>query len=172
MDFTDIILKRRSIRKFTNQPVPDETIKELLEAAMAAPYAGREGTWQFVVITEREILDKVPSIHPYSRMILESPVAILVCADLSRNSFEPGIDYWIQNCSAAAQNILLAATGKGLGNVWLGIYPRKDRVEALRELLAIPEHVVPFALIPLGYPNEEKAPAKRYDEELVHYNKW
>lgn len=171
MDFTDIILKRRSIRKFTDQPVADETVKEILEAAMAAPYAGR-GTWQFVVINQREILDTVPSIHPYARMILQAPLAILVCSDLSQNVFEPGIDYWIQNCSAASQNILLAATAKGLGNVWLGIYPRKDRVEGLRKLLSIPEHVVPFALIPIGYPNEEKPPAKRYDENLVHYNKW
>lgn len=166
----DAIFKRRSIRKFTNQPIPNEVVKQLLEAAMAAPSAGNEQPWQFVVITEREILDKIPSIHPYSQMIKEAPLAILVCADMTLNKYD--VDYWIQDCSAATQNILLAATDKGLGTVWLGVYPRADRVEGLKKLFSLPEHVIPFALIPVGYPAEEKPPINRYKEDRVHYNKW
>lgn len=166
----DAILKRRSIRKFNNQPIPEEDIKQLLEAAMAAPSAGNEQPWHFIVITERGILDKVPTIHPYSNMIKEAPLAILVCADMTLNKYD--VDYWVQDCSAATQNILLAATAKGLGTVWLGVYPRKERVEGLSKLFSLPEHIIPFALIPVGYPAEEKPPINRYKEERVHYNKW
>lgn len=166
----ETIFKRRSIRKFTNQPIPDEVVKQLLEAAMAAPSAGNEQPWQFVVITEREILDKIPSIHPYSQMIKEAPLAILVCADKSLNKYD--VDYWVQDCSAASQNILLAATANGLGTVWLGVYPRKERVEGLKDLFSLPEDIIPFALIPVGYPAEVKSPINRYKEDRVHYNKW
>lgn len=166
----EAILKRRSIRKFTNQSISDEIIKQLLEAGMAAPSAGNEQPWQFVVITEREILDKIPSIHPYSQMIKQAPLAILVCADKTLNKYD--VDYWIQDCSAATQNILLAATDKGLGTVWLGVYPRHDRVEALRKLFSMPDHIIPFALIPVGYAAEEKPSISRYKEDRVHYNKW
>ncbi len=166
----EIILKRRSIRKFTNQPISDEIVKQLLEAGMAAPSAGNEQPWQFVVITQREILDKIPAIHQYSQMLKQAPLAILVCADMSLNKYD--IDYWIQDCAAATQNILLAATHKGLGSVWLGVYPRHERVEGLRQLFSIPEYVIPFALIALGYPDEEKPPINRYKEDRVHYNKW
>lgn len=166
----DAILKRRSIRKYTNQPVPEEVVIQLLEAAMAAPSAGNEQPWQFIVITEREILDKIPSIHPYSHMIKEAPLAILVCADMTLNKYD--VDYWIQDCSAATQNILLAAAANGLGTVWLGVYPRKERVEGLSKLFSLPEHIIPFSLIPVGYPGEEKPAISRYKEDRVHYNKW
>jgi nitroreductase len=169
MDAMDAILSRRSIRKYTKQPVSDETIKELLEAAMSAPSAGNEQPWHFVVINEREILDEIPKFHPYSRMLGHAPVAILVCGDKQLEKYE---GYWVQDCSAATQNILLAVQAKGLGAVWLGVYPIEDRVVGLRRLLNIPEHVTPFSLISIGYPAEQKPRSDRYDASRAHHNRW
>ena len=169
MDAMEAILSRRSIRKYTAEPVPEPQIKELLEAAMSAPSAANQQDWQFVVINERQILDEVPKLHPYSQMLREAPLAILVCGD---EHLETNKGYWIQDCSAATQNLLIAAHAIGLGAVWLGIYPREDRVAALRELLGIPEHVIPLSLISIGYPAEQKPRADRFDASRVHYNRW
>lgn len=165
----DIILSRRSIRQYTSQPVSDELIKEILKAAMAAPSAGNEQPWHFIVIKERAILDEIPKFHQYAQMVKKASVAVLVCGD-------PGLErykgYWVQDCSAATENMLLAAHAKGLGAVWCGVYPTEERVIAFRRLLGIPEEIIPFSLVPLGYPAEKKEPANRYNEERVHYNKW
>ena len=169
MDAMDAILSRRSIRKYTEQPVSDEIVKELLEAAMSAPSAGNEQPWHFVVIKEREILDEIPAFHPYSQMLRHAPVAILVCGDETLEKYQ---GYWVQDCSAATQNILLAAQAKGLGAVWLGVYPIEDRVANLRKLLGIPEHVIPFSLISIGYPAEQKPRSARYDDSRIHHNQW
>ena len=169
MEAMEAILSRRSIRKYTEQPVTDEVIKELLEAAMSAPSAGNEQAWQFVVIKDRGILDQIPKYHPYSRMVKQASVVILVCGDLKSEKHK---GYWVQDCSAATENLLIAVEAKGLGAVWLGVYPREDRVNGLRELLGLPEHVVPLSLIPIGYKGEEKPPANRYDPSRVHRDRW
>lgn len=169
MDAMDAILSRRSIRKYTAQPVSDEVIQELLEAAMSAPSAGNEQPWHFIVITERQILNEIPKFHPYSQMLRDAPVAILVCGDERLQKYE---GYWVQDCSAATENILIAAQAKGLGAVWLGVYPVKGRVIGLRNLLDIPEHVTPFALISIGYPAEQKPRSNRYDASRVRHNRW
>jgi len=163
------ILSRRSIRRYTSKEIPEELIKDLLKAAMSAPSAGNQQPWQFVVINDRTILDEIPKFHPYAQMLTQAPVAILVCGDLKRETHR---GYWIQDCSAATQNILLAAHAKGLGAVWLGIYPREERVKGMRKLLNIPEQVIPFSLISIGYPAEQKPPSNRYDESRIHYNTW
>jgi len=163
------ILNRRSIRKYTDQPVPERLLIELLEAAMCAPSAGNEQPWQFVVIDQRGILDEIPKFHPYAAMVAEAPVAILVCGDLDKDLHR---GYWVQDCAAATENILIAVQDKGIGAVWVGVYPREDRVQAMRALLGIPDSVVPFALISLGYPAEEKPPANRFDAGRIHYNGW
>jgi nitroreductase len=165
----DAILTRRSIRHYTAQPVAEELITGFLKAAMAAPSAGNEQPWEFVVLTERTILDRIPSFHPYAAMLKEAPAAILVCGDLAREKHE---GYWVQDCSAATENILIAVKEKGLGAVWLGIYPREERVRGLRQLLSIPETIVPFALVAIGYPAEKKEPADRFDASRLHYNSW
>jgi len=121
------------------------------------------------VIKARQILDEIPKIHPYSIMLRDAPVAILVCGDLQRQR-APG--FWVQDCSAATQNILIAVQAKGLGAVWLGIYPREDRVREFQKLLGIPDHVIPFSLVSIGYPAEQKPPANRYDESRIHYDRW
>ena len=163
------ILSRRSIRKYTDQPVSEQVVKELLEAAMSAPSAGNQQSWHFIVINDRQVLDEIPKVHPHSLMLKEAQVAILVCGDLQ---LEKHKGFWVQDCSAATENILIAVQAKGLGAVWLGVYPREERVTGLRKLLSIPDHVIPLSLIPIGYPAEEKQPASRFDTERIHYNKW
>ena len=169
MDAMDAILSRRSIRKYTTKPVPDQLVKEVLEAAMSAPSAGNEQPWHFIVITDRQILDEIPKYHPYSHMVREAPVAILVCCDLQLDKHD---GFWVQDCAAATENLLIAVQAQGLGGVWLGVYPREQRITGLRKLLAIPEHVIPFSLIPIGYPAEDKPRADRYNTARVHHNRW
>ncbi len=169
METLQAIKTRRSIRKFLDRPVSREMVRDLLEAAMFAPSAGNEQPWQFIVLDEREFLDEVPKICATASMCRQSPLAILVCGD---SSLEKYPKFWIQDCSAAIENLLLAAHAQGLGAVWVGIYPLNDRVEAFRRLLGLPEEITPFGLVALGYPNESPATPKRYREERVHYNSW
>lgn len=169
MDAMEAILSRRSIRRYTSEPVPDNLIKELLDAAMSAPSAGNEQPWHYIVITDRAILDEIPKYHPYSNMVREAPLAILVCCDLHLDRHD---GLWVQDCSAATENLLIAVQAKGLGAVWLGVYPREERVTGLRKLFGVPEHVIPFALIPIGYPGEHKPRANRYETSRVHHNRW
>ena len=169
MDAMDAILSRRSIRRYTRQSVSDETIKELLEAAMSAPSAGNEQPWHFVVIRERQILNEIPKYHPYSQMLKDAPLAIMVCGDEQLQKYQ---GYWVQDCSAATENLLIAVQAKGMGAVWLGVYPIEDRVAALRELLGIPDNVIPFSLISIGYPAEQKPRSDRYDDSRIHHNQW
>jgi nitroreductase len=169
MDAMEAILSRRSIRKYTAQPVPDEVVTGLLKAAMSAPSASNQQSWQFVVINDRHTLDEIPNIHSHSKMLKEAAVAILVCGD---QRLEKSKGFWVQDCSAATQNLLIAAQAKGLGAVWLGIYPRQKRVAEFQKKFGLPEGVVPLALVSIGYPAEEKPPSNRYDPARVHYNRW
>ncbi len=170
MDAMQALFSRRSIRKFTSGTVPDDTLREILEAAMSAPSAGNQQPWHFVVINARRILDEIPSFHPHSQMLKQAPLAVLVCGD---PSLEKHAGYWVQDCAAATENLLVAIHAKALGGVWLGIYPREDRVSALRGLLGIPMHVIPFSLIAVGPPAEQKLPRPdRYNEARVHRNRW
>ena len=169
MDAMEAILTRRSIRAYTDQPVPEELIDELLKAAMAAPSAGNQQPWHFVVIDDRATLDAIPEYHAYSAMLKQAPLAVVVCSDGGRE----GLDvYWPQDCSAATQNLLLAAHAAGLGAVWLGVYPEADRIARTRELLGVPETITPFCIVGIGYPDEQKGPADRYDASRVHRNRW
>lgn len=169
MDAMEAILTRRSIRTYTGEPIPDTALKSLLEAAMSAPSAGNQQPWQFVVIHDRAILDEIPVVHPYSQSVKMAPVAIVVCGDLKREVHK---DFWVQDCAAATQNLLIAVQSKGLGAVWLGVYPRQDRVLGMQKLLNLPDHVIPFSIIPVGYPAEVKLPASRFDGSRIHYNRW
>ena len=169
MDALEAILTRRSIRQYTTKPVPDEFVTDLLKAGMSAPSAGNQQPWHFMVINDRNILNAIPQFHPYSSMLKEASLAILVCGD-EKLEYHQG--YWIQDCSAATENILIAAHALGLGAVWLGIYPREERVSGMRNLLALPAHVMPLSLISIGYPAEQKPPADRFDRKKIHYNRW
>jgi nitroreductase len=169
MDAIDAILTRRSIRRYGDEPLPDLVIFELLRAGMAAPSAGNEQPWHFIIIKDRDVLDRMTQIHPYAQMLKEAPMAVLVCGDLM---LERHKGFWVQDCAAATQNILIAARAKELGAVWLGVYPREDRVNGLRRLLDIPDGIVPFALIALGYPAEDKRREDRYNVDRIHLERW
>ena len=161
------IFARRSIRKYMRKPVSEEDVKTMLEAAMAAPSASNRKPWHFIVVAERQILDNLAKAHPYGKMLLEAPLCIAVCGDKNISS-----QYWVQDCSAAAENLLLAATALGLGAVWLGVHPREERVNPIRKVLNIPENIVPLNLISIGYPAEKKEPRTQYDEKRVHLENW
>ncbi|MEO0109926.1 MAG: nitroreductase family protein [candidate division WOR-3 bacterium] len=169
MEAIECILTRRSIRKYKREPIPKEVIKELLTCAMAAPSARNEQPWHFIVITDRSLLDQIPKIHPYAQMVKEAPLAILVCGDLRLVNHE---GYLVQDCSAATQNLLLAAHAQGLGAVWLGVYPREERINPFRKLFSLPENIIPVSLVAIGYPAERKEREDRYQESRVHYNFW
>ncbi len=169
MDTLEAIHTRRSIRKYTDEPVLPETVKELLSAAMSAPSAVNAQTWVFIVIDDRKLLDEIPTYSPYAAMCRGAPLAILICGDITQEK-APG--FWVQDCSAATQNLLLAAHALGLGAVWTGIYPMEDRVEGFRKAFGLPEHVIPLAFVPIGYPAQQPGPQDRYTEEKAFHNRY
>ena len=163
------IFERRSIRKYSKLPISDDDIEKLLRAAMAAPSAGNQQPWEFIIIKDKKLLTDITKVHPYSQMLKEASVAIVVSADLDK---EKHVGYWVQDCSAATENILIEAQHLGLGSVWLGVYPREGRVKGLKELLNLPVRVMPLSIVSLGYSEEKKEPSDRYDKLRIHINKW
>lgn len=169
MELMEGLLTRRSIRKYQDTKVPAEYVDALLRAAMHAPSANNSQPWRFVVVDQRELLDKIPEFHPWSKMLLQAPLAIVVCALVPEGK---KFEMWVQDCAAATQNILLAALDLGLGGVWLGVHPREERVNGIRQLLRLPADIFPFSIIALGYPAETPTPVDRFDPLKVHYNHW
>lgn len=167
MELKDAIFGRRSIRKFLDRSVPEEMVRDILDAAMAAPSAGNAQPWQFVVVDDRELLDSLTDIHPYIKMVTQAPLGILVCGDLSLEKYQ---GYWVQDCAAAMQNMLLAIHSMGLGAVWTGIYPMEDRVQAFRERFNLPEHVIPLGFAPIGWPGQKSESKSRFKEDRIHKN--
>jgi nitroreductase len=165
----EYILTRRSIRRYTDQPVSEEVVTQLLKAAMAAPSAKNMQPWHFVVVRDRASLASIAAASPYAGMTKRAQVAIVICAD---SEIDPPWSWWVQDCSAATENVLLAANELGLGAVWLGFYPLEDRIEKVRTLLGLPDHIVPFSVIPLGYPAEQQPPADRFDPQRIHFDRW
>ncbi|MGD2177118.1 MAG: nitroreductase family protein [Anaerolineae bacterium] len=166
-DLIQTIFARRSIRRYNSEPVSEEGIQALLEAAMAAPSASNRKPWQFVVVTERETIDALADAHPHGKMLFEAPLCISICGDLTEME-----RYWVQDCSAATENLLLAAVALELGAVWLGVYPRDERVTAVRRVLGLPDHITPLNLISIGHPGEKKQARTQYDEARVHRERW
>jgi nitroreductase len=169
MDALEAIHTRRSIRQFQNKPVPDELVTKVLDAAMYAPSACNAQPWQFVLLTDRQILKQVPAINSHAAMAEHSPLSILVCGDTSLE-ISPG--FWVVDCAAAVQNLLLAAHAVGLGAVWTGVWPRQQRIDDLQRLLGLPSHVVPHSLIVLGYPAEQPKHEDRFRQDRVHRERW
>lgn len=169
MNTIDAILTRRSIRSFKPDSIDREQILTLLRAAMHAPSAIDEQPWRFVVVTDREKLQAIPTVHTHAGLVAGAPLAILVCGDMSRLKVD---GYWVQDCSCAAQNILLAAHAAGLGAVWVGVYPTTANVASLSRYFKLPETVLPFALIAIGHPAEECEPKDTFDSGLVHWDSW
>lgn len=149
--------------------MPKEMVLNFIKAGMNAPSAMDQQPWHFILIDDRKVLDNIPNVHPSSKMCRTAQAAILVCADMDLVKSQ---GYWIQDCAAATQNILLSIADKGLGGVWLGVYPRPDRVAGIRGLLDIPENIIPFSMIPIGYPDEDKLPKNIFKLDRVRYNNW
>ena len=169
MDAIEAILSRRSIRKYLPKLVTNESIQQILQTAMNAPSAGNARPWHFIVITDQALLRQIPRFHPYSNMLNHCPVAIAVCADLDLERYR---GFWVQDCSAAIENMLIASNAMGLGAVWLGIYPIEERVDKLKTLLKLPRNIIPLALVALGYPIENIKPINRFDPSRIHRNVW
>lgn len=169
MEIIEGILTRRSIRKYSDKKVTKEQIHELLKAGMYAPSARNQQPWHFIIIDDRQLLSKMMNIHPYAKMLGQAQWAILVCGD-EKQELSKG--YWVVDCSAATQNILLAAHGSGLGAVWLGLHPREERKNDIRKLFDLPGHIQPLSLISVGYPDEEKEQPERFKTERIHHNQW
>ena len=157
------ILTRRSIRSYTDQDVEPEKIEAILEAGMAAPSGKNGQPWDFIVLTRREILDEMAERLPYAKMLREARVAIAVCADQTKSP------YWYVDCSAAAENILLAAHALGLGAVWTATYPYRDRMDVVKELCGLPGSYDSLCVIPVGYPAREARPKDNFDAGKIHH---
>ncbi len=169
MDTLEAIHGRRSVRRYQDKPVPEELVRKLLAAGMSAPSARDAQEWQFVVIDDKAMLTEIGEINPNAKMAQHAPMAILVCADLS---LEKSVGYWVVDCAATVENILLAAHALGLGAVWTGVYPRQERMDGLKKLVGLPEKVMAHSLIVVGYPAEQPSPQDRYRSDRVHRNHW
>lgn len=166
-EIVDILFSRRSIRQFTEQPVDHETLVLLLKAAMAAPTACNSQPWEFIVVTEPQVLQTIRSSFLFARY--NAPAAIVVCGNVGIANNSAAREHWVQDCSAATENILIAAAGMGLGAVWIGVYPYPSKIKPLAEALGIPEHVVPLSMVMIGHPAETKEPRTQYDEHRVYW---
>jgi len=166
-DFVELMYKRRSIRKFTETPVSRDLLVELLKAGMAGPSAVNAQPWEFVVVTQPEILKKFRHALMFARY--NYTAVICVCGSPRVQKNKSGDRFWVQDCAAATENILLAATALGLGSVWMAVYPETLIVRQVRNILNLPEDVTPLNIIGLGYPAEEKEARTQYEERRVHW---
>jgi len=168
----EIIHKRTSVRDYTERKVTRDQLETLVRAGMAAPTAMNKQPWLFVAIDDKEVLNSLGAVLPYGKMLLKSTAAIVVCGDMNKVLDGHGKEMWIQDCSAASENILLAATDLGLGAVWTGVYPAEDRVSAVKKVLNLPANLIPLNVIPVGYPAGDTTPKDKWKAENLHWNKW
>jgi nitroreductase len=164
------IFQRKSVREYTGKPAGREQLVDLVKAGMAAPTARNRQPWQFVVVVEKEPLAKLAAGLPYAKMLASAGAAIVVCGDLDIARAGETEDLWMQDCSAATQNILLAAESMGLGAVWTAAYPYEDRMKAVVDVLNLPQHIVPLNVIPVGYPVGNEKPKDKWKPERLHWN--
>lgn len=169
MDTLEALLTRRSVRHFTTQPVSEDALTTILQAAMHAPSACNQQPWHFIAVDQRSQLDAIVAVHPYAKMLAQAPLAVVVCADVSLETC-PG--NWVIDCSAAMENLLLAAHALGLGGVWVGIHPVEERVNAMRDVLKLPKFIMPLCLAAIGYRAEPLPQVDRFKSERIHRNLW
>ncbi len=169
MELYEGIISRRSVRKFRNKEISQDIIDALLKAAMYAPSGKDQRPWEFVVIRDKETLQEISERQPNAHMTAHADLGILVCAAMSREQ-SPG--NWPLDCAATTQNILLAAHSKGLGSCWCGVYPKEDRMAVYKEICELPDGVIPFSFVVLGYPVDEPKVAGRFESERIHLEKW
>lgn len=162
------IFERVSVRQYAQEPVPDEMVTRLLKAAMAAPSARNAQPWEFIVVKDRQMLKKMSVVSDYTHMLEYAGAGFVVLGDLRISEKE----YILQDCSAAVENLLLEAESLGLGGCWLGVCPRQSRMETVRELFELPEHILPVCLVSVGFPEKKPAPKEKFDERKVHYERY
>lgn len=165
------IFSRRSMREYKEGEISEDMLKDLLAAGMAAPSARAQDPWHFIVIRNRDTLNRIADGLPYGQMLRQAGAAIVVCGDLAQ-AHDQQESYLLQDCSAAIENILLAANKLGLGAVWLGVHPRAERVAHLREVFPLPESIIPVSVLSLGWPAQTLSPRTRYQETAVHWEQW
>ena len=164
------IHNRTSIRDYSEKEVPAQLVEELLKAAMAAPSSRNMQPWEFYVVTERESLDRLAEGLPFAKMLARAPLAIVVAGNTQvGNPNQEQVYNWVMDCSAATQNLLLAAHAVGLGAVWTGVWPYESRIDVVRKTLDLPEHIIPLNVVPVGYPNGKHEPKVKWDETKVHW---
>lgn len=166
----DNIATRTSIRDYEARPVEKEKIEKMLRAAMAAPTAMNKQPWHFVVVDQRNVLDALAGANPYAKMLKKAPLAIVVCGNTDKMIEGGGRDFWIQDASAATENLLLAAHAMGLGAVWTGAYPSEERCISIIKVLSLSDNLVPLNMIVVGYPAEQPQPKQKFKEENISYN--
>ena len=166
------IMTRVSVREFTGEKISDAQIDTLLRAAMAAPSAINKQPWAFIVVNDEAVLAKLGEALPYSRCSNHPAVAIIPCGDLTKAIPGEMANFWINDVSAATENLLLAAHAMGLGAVWTGLHPDMNRAKMVQEMLGLPEHIIPLCVVPVGVPAEHPAVKDKYNAENIHYNKW
>ena len=171
-DLIQIIMTRTSIRAFQDKPVSDETVEQLLKAAMAAPSAKNSQPWAFVVIRDRALLEKLGDSLPNAKMTATAPVALVICGVLDKALPGEAREYWIQDAAAATENFLLAVHALGLGAVWTGVHPISERIRILKDALHLPDGIEPFCLIPFGYPAVPASVKDKWDPSIVHQDTW
>ena len=169
MEKLELFFERRSIRKYTDQRIDNETIEKIIKAAMYAPSAVNCQPWHFIVVESREMLERIMEIHPHAGMLSTASHAIIVCGD---ETLQHDDGYWVVDCGAATQNLLLAAHVLGVGSCWVGLHPREGRKASVSALMNLPGHVKPFALVALGYASGKKERPQRFHREKVHLNQW
>ncbi|MDR0595300.1 MAG: nitroreductase family protein [Puniceicoccales bacterium] len=165
----DTILKRHSVRNYSAKSIDDATIEKILHAGMSAPSAMGSKPWHFIVISDRDVMNAVTKIHPYAQMLLQAQRAILVCGDEDAEILP---EFFQQNCAAATENILIAATSFGLGSVWVGLYPNEQYRQDFKKLFNLPNSIEPFALVPIGFSDQTLQLLNRFDSSRVHSNEW
>ncbi len=170
MDAIETIYKRRSIRNYLDKKIDEDTIITLLEAASAAPTAANCQPWEFIVIDDNGKLSILKDKFNFARY--NAPVAIVVCGNMELAFKGPGKEMWVQDCSAAIENILIAATSIGLGSVWIGVYPIESNVKIAKKILNIPEHVIPLGIVYVGYPAEQKDARTRLNLKRVYWQEY
>lgn len=175
MDNSEIILGnisgRKSVRSFTDEKVDADDLERIVKAGMSAPSAINLQPWELIVFDEGEILDFMVDLHDYSKMFKTATAGIVVCGNMDR-TVEGFEDFWVQDCSACTQNILLAIEALNLGGVWLGIYPVKQRCEKLTDYFKLPDNIIPFAVIAIGHPSGDEKSKDKWDDKKLHWNKW
>ncbi len=170
MDAITALLTRRSVRRFTAEPVAREQVDTLLACAMAAPSGYNEQSWRFVVVRDAQTRETLSTASNWGWMAGSAPLVIVVCGDAAAER-HPG-QYWVQDTAAALENMLVAAHALGLGAVWIGLYPRPERTAPVKRLLGLPESVEPLGMVAVGHPAEKKGPSSRMDWNKVHYESW